>query len=238
MSDILKNKDSELSPLAPDPFEYFSGVQREKSWWQRICLGLIFSHSALVLALVASALRPPQVIVKDRIMGAAPYLHQSGATPSITARDARYFFMQMIHLRYGWDSRTLHRDLKTYLGQCLQPQRARETSFFEARVGGTKTTELSRIQSLIRQELQNKVVFSPDLDQIECAAKEGVWHCMARIDIIESALDPGSQKGREARRTSRLISASLLQVRHTVATPSGLIVGLMKDFVESKKGET
>lgn len=220
-----------LDPRRADPFEAYHTVYRDKARLQWTVLGLVASQIILIFALVVVAMRPARVIIKDRIDGHLPQLSVTEAAPAVTQTDARWFFINMVRLRFGWDSLTVERDMRTYLGQCVAEQRALEMGHLQtlqASDAPTKQPPRSRLQGWVVANIQNTLVLPDDLEAVSCRAQNGLWHCYMQASIVTQSLGyPNTVRAPPARVA---FLATLLEVPHTTGTLSGLVVGAMRQM--------
>lgn len=225
----------ELNPLLADPFENQHRVYRDKTRWQLFCAGLGVLSITLAACVVLLALRPPTVIIKDRLQGQAPELSVGAVEPAITAADARIFFINMLKLRFGWDSLTVSRDMQTFLGQCYRDQRHVEMAHLSepvsADVGGD-AQKLPRLSRWAEASISNTLVLPEQLESIRCLKKDGIWHCHVQASVVTQSLTPPFRH--PAPKQDLAFVATLLEVRHTPGTPYGLIVGAMRQFAVGK----
>ncbi len=220
----------ELNPLLADPFESQHQVYRDKARWQIACAVQAVMLALLAMAVVLLALRPPTVIIKDRVQGDAPVLSVGAVEPPITQADARVFFVNMLKLRVGWDSLTVSRDMQTYLGQCYRDQRMAEAMHMQelVPVGEQGTEKQPRLTAWATALITNTLVLPEQFDDVQCTKKDGIWHCSVQGSIVTQNLAPPFKS--PAPKQEMAFVATLLEVRHTPGTPYGLIVGAMRQF--------
>lgn len=236
------DKNPPLDPRLADPFEVYHGVFVDKARWQWMSVTLVVANIVLVAALTLSSLRPPQVIIKDRIGGEAPKVMTMGSAPAISDVDARVFFLNMLKLRFGWDSLTVDRDMQAFLGQCFVDQRNLEVSHLQEVIdvdvdASPNAKRLPRMQAWITSGIKNTLLLPKDFDDVQCKRQDGAWHCYIEGSIVTSRMLPPFKEA--AAPKSRLaFIATLLEVRHTMGTPSGLIVGAMRQvpLTHSRQG--
>jgi hypothetical protein len=221
----------DLNPLLADPFEAQHRVYQDKARWQLVCAGLGVLSAVLAVCVVLLALRPPTVIIKDRLQGQAPELRVGEVTPAITQADARIFFLNMLKLRFGWDSLTVSRDMEVFLGQCYRDQRQVEMGHLRELVATSEAADASkkpRLAAWAGASIANTLLLPEQLEDIKCEKKDGIWHCSLQGSIVTQSLSPPFKQ--PAPKQDLAFVATLLEVRHTTGTPYGLIVGAMRQF--------
>ena len=222
-------KDNTLDPEQFDPFEPYHAVFVDKKRLQWFLAGAMGLNTLLVLVLLIVAMRPVHVIVKDRITGAQPVLRQTAVAPAITATDARIFFVNMLKLRFGWDSEHLDRDMRTYLGQCLKEQRTRELAYLRQSVPHAGQGHVSRMQAWQAAQLHNTLVWPQEVDDTVCSpGPQGLWQCEITAQLVTQKSLPTSEPQPPV---SMTFLAALYPVHHTVHTPSGLVVDSLQHIV-------
>lgn len=221
-----------LSPQIADPFEPYLQVIRDKRRLQVLQVAQFAIILVLSVGLFLMAMRPPHVIVKDRMSGDAPVISSSSSAPALDERDARIFFINMLKLRYGWTSLTVQRDLQAYMGQCLSTQREPEAEHFEGTIAlaaGQGRTQMRRLEAWVAEGIQNTLVLPEDLAATRCLAQEdGAWTCTTRGTVVTQRqlppfLDPAPAK-------KMVFLATLFPVRHTLQTPYGLVLARLQHF--------
>lgn len=215
-----------------DPFEVHNYLQRANRRLQVI--NGVLAVAFLVVSLYSLWLfqRPPLVIVKDRISGEPPQVLTDVTDSPITVADARVFFINMLRLRYGWDSLTVARDLDEFDANCYTPQRNANYKQFRAQIPiDPKRPQETRslIETYQADAVRNTVVMPERIERIGCKQDTGnahVWRCKLRSRIItESLLVDG---GKATRNVPTLFSGTLVSPGvHTMAVPYGLRVAEM-----------
>lgn len=225
-------KDPILDPRIADPFEPYLQVVRDKRRLQVLQVVQFAIILVLSVGIFLTAMRPPHVIVKDRVDGAAPIVSRLATAVPIQEQDARIFFINMLKLRYGWSSLTAQRDLQSYMGQCLSSQRAPEEVHFHEVVAsdtGDSRPATRRLESWIIEGIQNTLILPEDLTAIRCLAQEdGAWVCTARGTIVTQRQIPPFLEPAPAKKMVFL--ATLFPVRHTIQTPYGLVLARLQHF--------
>lgn len=227
-----------LEPHIPDPFEVFHSVHRDKRLWQFIAATLLATTLSLVGMLAVVAARHPIVIVKDRLSGAPPIIVRGPATPEPTVTDAQVFFLNMLRLRYGWDSLTVERDMEAFRRQCHSGQRQFERRYLDEMVtsgdgveSSTQSERVPRKMHWVKSQIRNQLIGPAALEDIACQwTDEQIWHCHTRATVVTQKLFPPYLAKPPQRRA--VYVASLLPVAHTIDTPYGLLVGAMRELPE------
>lgn len=221
-----------LDPSLADPFEPYRQVVRDKRRLQVLQVVQFAIMLVLAVGLFLTAMRPPHVIVKDRISGEAPAVSRMTVAPDISEQDARVFFINMLKLRYGWSSLTVQRDLQSYMSQCLSTQRRPEEEHFHELVSGADggpRPHRRRLETWIVEGIHNTLVLPEDLAAIRCSAREdGAWVCTSPGSVITQRQIPPFLSPAPTRRMVFL--ATLFPVRHTIHTPYGLVVARLQNF--------
>ena len=233
----MQTHNQTLDPHAADPFDAYHAVFVDKRRLQKFLAAALALNVLTLLVLLAAVLRPAHVIVKDRIAGAPPILARAGVAPPINATDARVFFMHVLQLRFGWSSATVRRDMQTYLGQCLKEQRTRELDYLSEAAQQTPSetgpAPRTRLQAWEQAELSNTLIWPAELDDIVCSPQpQGLWRCEATAQIVTQGPQNASDETPPVRTT---FLAALYPVRHTVHTPSGLVVGHLRHVVTNSR---
>lgn len=222
---------AELSPHVADPFEVFYSAQRDRRIHQVVIALLLAWNVVLVGLLVVVLARRPDVIIKDRVFGEQPLVTRGQGDPPITATDARIFFINMLKLRYGWDSYTVGRDMDAFISQCYKPQRLLEKAYMTemVAVGDDKPTQKPRLQMWVEQNVKRILSLPEALEDVDCRpSKEQIWHCFVKGTLTQQRLSPPFLTNPP--QTQLSFVASLLPVPHTTDNPYGLVVGAMRDL--------
>jgi hypothetical protein len=215
-----------------DPFEVHNYLQRANRRLQALVGILVVAFLVVTLYSLWLFQRPPLVIVKDRISGEPPQVLTDVPDSPITVADARVFFINMLRLRYGWDSLTVARDLDEFDANCYTPQRIANNKQFRAQVPidpkRPKETR-SLIETYQADAVRNTVVMPERIERIGCKTDTDnprVWRCKLRSRIVtESLLVDG---GKAIRTVPTLFSATLVSAgMHTMEIPYGLRVAEM-----------
>ncbi|HET6343395.1 MAG TPA: hypothetical protein VFH51_00630 [Myxococcota bacterium] len=226
---------NQLSPLALNPFEPYQQAQRSRRRWQVLC-GVLASVVAAQWGYIV--MRAERVIIKDRIHGAPPVVARAEADPPITVDDARGFFLNMLKLRHGWDSMTVIRDLDAYASQCISEQRAFERAYLGELVAPDAEApekKVPRKQHWVTAQIKNTLVLPDALDDVHCQAVQGgTWNCYVKATVVTQKLFPPYLPVPAQKRSAFV--ANLLPVRHTIDTPSGLVVGILRELPADEKG--
>ena len=219
------------SPLLADPFEVHRRVFIDKTRWQMVCAAQTLVILVMTVALVLLAVRPPAVIVKDRLHGEPAILKIAAEEPAIDEVDARIFFINMLKLRFSWDSLTVARDMRAYLDQCYRDQREVESihlrELVEQQLGGSDD-KIPRLAFWAKARIANTLVLPEHIDDVKCLKKDTIWHCNVDGSIITQNLGVPFMQPPAAQKSTFV--ATLLEVPHTQGTPYGLIIGALRQF--------
>jgi hypothetical protein len=232
-----------LSPFELDPFDGQRQAHRDKVRWMTCCAAAMGLNLILVAVVALLGLRPPFVIIKDRLAGEVPSVRSAAVDPPIELTDARLFFINMLKLRFGWDSLSVARDLQNFLGQCYRDQRQLEAVHLHALVDdpladaqaagdsdddGDEVPRVPRLQAWARAGIANTLLFSDNLEDIACVKKGHAWHCHTQATVVTQQLSPPLLS--PALQQTLAFVATFLEVRHTPKTPYGLVVGALRQL--------
>ena len=219
-----------LSPHHSDPFEPYKVLQSNLRIWQFIAAGLIVCLAITWAWGTLGWSRPPIVITKDRLHGEPAVVSRGDSMPAVTEADARVFFLNMVQLRFGWDSLTVMRDMREFRKHCYKDHWAQEVKHFEDPIPSAnephKTTP--RLQWWVQQGVRNHLALPKTLEDIFCKEQDAMFHCKMDASVVTQSLLPVVEEDPVVQRMAFV--GTLFQVPHQIETPYGLLVGALREL--------
>lgn len=230
-----------LDASQADAFAPFYRAAAQARVWRRWTFGLAGLVALQAASLSVLALRPPWVIVHDRVEGRLPSVRQLQLRAPADVVGARLFFTQMVQLRYGWQSGTVRRDIEGFLLQCHPTHRRAQLQHLvqtedgavmqPAPAGGRRDlapSRSSRLQQWERAGLTNRLVLPEHWDEVQCRARpqEAVWDCAMTASLLTTLDDALQSEGLGGATSAQPVTfvGTFFEVPPTVQTPHGLLV--------------
>lgn len=234
-----------LDASQADAFAPFYRAAAQARVWRRWTFGLAFLVALQAAALSILALRPPWVIVHDRVEGRLPAVRQLQTRAPADVVGARLFFTQMVQLRYGWQSGTVRRDIEAFLLQCHPTHRRTQLQHLlqqNVATGAVQAAALqsaarrrapapsppSRLQQWERAGLTNRLVLPEHWDEVQCRARPGeaVWDCAMTGSLLTTPDDAMQSEQLGAVTSAQPVTfvGTFFEVPPTMQTPHGLLV--------------
>jgi hypothetical protein len=206
-----------------------------------VALGVMAYLNALL------SVKPPTTIVLDRRSDLPPQVFTTSEPPPFAIEDARNFFINMVKLRYGWSSTTVARDISEFQRFSLEQQRLADDRYFSESVevpGDAYRAKKRRMAMLSEAGIQNQILLPSTMDQVACVhdADKTAWHCRMRIKQITEytklSLDQPPALREPSQERMMVVYGTLLEGKHTVANPFGMMVGRMEGHEPPDKEDT
>lgn len=227
---------TELSPTVADPLDSYQSEKRDKEFWRMFAFAQLVVIALLGVVVSVVYLQRPRVILPPSPPGQTAQVIDPLLTAPIRTVDAQLFFRNMVDLRYGWGSDTVHRNLQAYLNQCQPELRDLEAKSLEELIPlnpAVPNSKRPRLAAWIEQHITNTVLF-PSLQSIRCKkiADSAVWNCYMEAPVVIQKLFPPFLQ--PAPEVPMIFVAKLQEVERTAAAPYGLSVGAMQQMTRKE----
>jgi hypothetical protein len=223
-----------LKAKAKDPFSSQQRVYRI-NWVLASLLGLqTVVMLGCIYVIVVLAIRPPTVVVKDHVNGCAPKVIEASTQSEITAMDAKVFLIDMLKLRFEWNSATVTESMRAYKQHSMKEHRDAMTEFLQDTIPVDPKypeVKLPRLGVWVQSRIRRTLVLPETMDRIECTRAsadelEDAWHCRTKAQMITSPLF-GSDQAAEPETV--MVVATFAELNRTYTShPHGLLIGAME----------
>jgi hypothetical protein len=223
-----------LKAKAKDPFSSQQRVYRI-NWILASLLGVqTVVMLGCIYVIVVVAVRPPTVVVKDHVNGCAPKVVEASTQQEITAMDAKVFLIDMLKLRFQWNSATVTESMRAYKRNSMESHSNAMSDYLQEPIPVDPKypeVKLPRLGVWVQSRIRRTLVLPETMDRIECTPTsadglEDAWHCTTKAKMITSPLF-GSDKVADPETV--MVVATFAELTRTYTShPHGLLIGTME----------